>query len=80
MSAAGGSDRAGSWTPVRCNQRTMAVKRICSAWQGALDSKTYSSLQVDAQGGIRPLGCSVRPLRIEATTCAGENTIHLVEK
>ena len=80
MSAAGGSDRAGSWTPVRCNQRTMAVKRICSAWQGALDSKIHRSLQVDAQGGNRPLGCSVRPLRIEATSCAGENTNEGLER
>ena len=48
MSAAGESDRAGSWTPVRCNQRMTAVKTICSAWRGALDSKIHSSLQVEA--------------------------------
>ena len=55
MSAAGGSDRAGSWTPVRCNQRTTAVKMICSASRGVLDSKIHSYLQVDAHGGISPL-------------------------
>lgn len=38
--------------PVRCNLRTTAVKRICSAWRGAFDSKIHSILQVDAQGGI----------------------------
>ena len=80
MSAAGGSDRAGSWAPMHCNQRTTAVKTICSAWRGALDSKIHSSLQVDASIGVSPLGCTCWPWWYKAIPCAGENTNHQADK